>query len=135
MAAHGAGRTRSASCDERTWVLARTSASGLQRVVPGSRIGHWLSEAPSREDALFAGMSLGKVFWFKKAAKIVSIQRADTRHTTFPRSSAIRSAPALSTARPTGRPSALPSGAIKPVTMSRAFPLGLDPANGTHTTL
>jgi hypothetical protein len=58
-----------------------------------------------------------------------------TRQTVFPTSSAIRSAPVLSTASPTGRPLAFPSASRKSVTTSSAFPLGRPPLKGTKTTL
>ena len=58
-----------------------------------------------------------------------------TRQTVFPTSSAIRSAPVLSTASPTGRPRALPSASRKSVTTSSALPLGRPPMKGTKTTL
>ena len=47
-----------------------------------------------------------------------------TRQTVFPTSSAIRSAPVLSMARPTGRPRAFPLASRKSVTTSSALPLG-----------
>ena len=62
-------------------------------------------------------------------------QRPLTRQTTLPRSSAISSAPVRSTATPTGRPRARPCVSRKPVTTSRALPLGRPPLNGTQTTL
>ncbi len=58
-----------------------------------------------------------------------------TRQTVSPRSSAISSAPALSTASPTGRPCALPLVPTKPVTTSCVLPAGLPPAKGMYTTL
>jgi hypothetical protein len=59
----------------------------------------------------------------------------DTRHTVFPKSSAISDPPSRSTASPTGRPRAWLSEFRKPVTKSSAGPLGLPPLNGTNTTL
>src|SRR3569833_1013846 len=56
---------------------------------------------------------------------------AVTRHTVFPTSSAISSAPVLSTASPTGRPRAWLSLLRKPVTTSCAMPSGLPSLNGT----
>src|ERR1700704_3838963 len=47
-----------------------------------------------------------------------------TRHTVLPTSSATSSAPALLTATPTGRPSALPSWSTKPVRTSIGAPDG-----------
>ena len=58
-----------------------------------------------------------------------------TRHTAPPTSSAIRIAPLLSSASPTGRPRALSSGVRKPVTTSCAMPLGLPLTKGMNTTL
>ncbi len=59
---------------------------------------------------------------------------AVTRHSVSDPSSAMRSAPAASKARPTGRPRALPSLPMKPLTTVMAFPLGRPLANGTKTT-
>ena len=58
-----------------------------------------------------------------------------TRQTVFPTSSAIKRAPVLSTATPTGRPRASPSALRNPVTTSSALPFGRPPLNGTNTTL
>src|SRR6266487_4308371 len=58
-----------------------------------------------------------------------------TRQTVFPTSSAIRRAPVLSTASPTGRPRASPFALRNPVTTSSALPFGRPPLNGTKTTL
>ena len=56
------------------------------------------------------------------------------RHTVLPTSSETSSAPALSTATPTGRPIALPSRSTKPVRISIGAPAGRPAANGTKIT-
>jgi Molybdopterin-binding domain of aldehyde dehydrogenase len=58
-----------------------------------------------------------------------------TRQTVSPTSSAIRRAPVLSTATPTGRPRASPFALRNPVTTSSALPFGRPLLNGTKTTL
>ena len=58
----------------------------------------------------------------------------ETRHTSFPTSSATRSAPVLSMATPTGRPRATPSSVRKPVRKSAGGPEGFSPENGTNAT-
>src|SRR5690242_11834876 len=57
------------------------------------------------------------------------------RQTVLATSSATRSAPARSTATPTGRPRASPFWFRKPVRMSTGGPLGRPSLNGTNTTL
>ncbi len=59
----------------------------------------------------------------------------ETRHTTFPTSSATSSAPRVSIATPTGRPIASPFSLTNPVSTSIGMPAGLPSLNGTKITL
>src|SRR3954467_7424065 len=58
-----------------------------------------------------------------------------TPQTALPTSSATSRAPSLVRAMPTGRPCALPSAEMKPLSTSAGIPDGLPFANGTNTTL
>ena len=58
-----------------------------------------------------------------------------TRQMILPTSSATRSAPALSSTTPAGRPFASPSSLKKPVSTSSAAPDGIPSVNGTKITL
>ncbi len=63
------------------------------------------------------------------------LRRGVMRHTVLPTSSATRSAPAASTATPTGRPIALPCVSTKPERITSGSPEGRPLAKGTKTTL
>jgi len=82
-----------------------------------------------------AGMALRLVIERIRAWRRFAVLRGVTRQIVLPTSSAMRSAPDLSTATPTGRPCASPASFKNPVRMSSAGPEGRPPSNGMKTTL
>ena len=79
----------------------------------------------------------GPFSWVRSDVALERLQHSQglMRQIVLPTSSATSNPPRVSTATPTGRPYASPSGLRKPVSRSIGMPVGLPLANGTNTTL